>query len=65
MDLNSLVSSDHTFGTEAMVVVTIEYFKDGMVKVHGNLQGKGSDEILLAILQGAIEAVRNGARSVQ
>ncbi len=65
MDLNSLVSSDHTFGTEAMVVVTIEYFKDGMVKVHGNLQGKGSDDILLAILQGAMEAVRSGARNVQ
>lgn len=65
MDLSSMVSSNHTFGSDAMVVITIEYFKDGMVKVHSNLQGKGSDEILLAILQGAIEAVRNGARSVQ
>ena len=65
MDLSSMVASNHTFGTEAMVVVTIEYFKDGMVKVHGNLQGKGSDDILLAILQGAMEAVRSGARNVQ
>ena len=65
MDLNSMMSSNHTFGTDAMVVVTIEYFKDGMVKVHGNLQGKGSDDILLAILQGAMEAVRSGARNVQ
>ncbi len=65
MDLSSMVSSDHTFGSDAMVVVTIEYFKDGTVKVHGNLQGKGSDEILLAILQGAIQAVQNGARSLQ
>ena len=65
MDLSSMVSSDHTFGSDAMVVVTIEYFKDGTVKVHGNLQGKGSDEILLAILQGAMEAVRSGARNVQ
>ena len=65
MDLSSMMSSDHTFGSDAMVVVTIEYFKDGMVKVHGNLQGKGSDDILLAILQGAMEAVRNGVRNVQ
>ena len=65
MDLSSMMSSDHTFGSDAMVVVTIEYFKDGMVKVHGNLQGKGSDDILLAILQGAMEAVRSGARNVQ
>lgn len=65
MDLSSMVSSTHTFGSDAMVVVTIEYFKDGTVKVHGNLQGKGSDEILLAILQGAIQAVQNGARSLQ
>ena len=65
MDLNSMMSSNHTFGTDAMVVVTVEYFKDGMVKVHGNLQGKGSDDILLAILQGAMEAVRSGARNVQ
>ena len=65
MDLSSMMSSNHTFGTDAMVVVTIEYFKDGMVKVHGNLQGKGSDDILLAILQGAMEAVRNGVRNVQ
>lgn len=65
MDLSNMVSSTHTFGSDAMVVVTIEYFKEGMVKVHGNLQGEGSDEILLAILQGAIEAVRKGARSVQ
>lgn len=65
MDLSSMMSSNHTFGTDAMVVVTIEYFKDGMVKVHGNLQGKGSDDILLAILQGAMEAVRSGARNVQ
>ncbi|MDE2106786.1 MAG: hypothetical protein KGL39_56750 [Patescibacteria group bacterium] len=65
MDLSSMVSSDHTFGSDAMVVVTVEYFKDGLVKVHGNLQGKGSDDILLAILQGAMEAVRSGARNVQ
>ena len=65
MDLSSMMSSNHTFGSDAMVVVTIEYFKDGMVKVHGNLQGKGSDDILLAILQGAMEAVRSGARNVQ
>ena len=60
MSLSSLMSADPVMGTDAMIVVTVEYFKEGMVKVHANLKGKGTEEILLSVLQGAIEAVRNG-----
>ena len=58
-DMNSMAAT-HTFGTDAMVVITVEYFKEGTVKVRANLTGSGADEMLLAILQGAITAVQNG-----
>lgn len=42
------------------VVVQVEYYKDGTLKVSCNADGPKVDDLTKAILEGALQAVENG-----
>lgn len=64
MNLANLMNEAQSPAKKAqpLVVVMVEYYRDGTIHVHCNAGGEKVGEMMEQILEGALAAVRNGEK---